>query len=314
MAPLRTLLCSAEGCCYQTPPGATDFKTQMDQLTTHIQAAHPENHVTAAEEERPEAFEGMKEQDWREYLRRWTVYKQQLSGKKLIEILFQTMSKGLAWKMNEHLGYFPKKEGEFLAEMKKLAVKKNPRCNSLDHMSSSSPAHVLKTLRGEVEGTSLFSAATKNELLEEVIFCFMFWLYFTPKMKELIDLDAIQTADDVLSFLQTDYRKGVETPRNQNKNKSQSSERSRSRSPFENKSESKERGRKRKSEEKGESKRVTRSKSRTVRWRNAEFEGGPNRDEEPAPDITRERETPLFVVSEPRSAKKRTWNCSFCGK
>ena len=319
MAPLRPMPCSIEGCDYSTPLEATDIKAQMDHLSRHVQDAHPENHVPSLEEDKsqgmPVAHEAMEEEEWAEYMSRWTAYKKGLSEETLMESLFQTLNTKLAWKMMQ-LG-FPNNEADFLEQLQKLAMKTNPRCNSLDHLTSSSPAQVLKTLRGEVADTSFSEAATKDALLEEVIFFFIVktnFNVFTPKLRKLISSQCFLTADDLVAFLQSEDKKKMR-PRNRSL--------SRGRSPcsiLKNSSESRvqyvdeERGRKRKREE-GEQRMVTRSLSRSQNRSVRIISPTPNMENDFELENTLPSDEPSTgEISKTVSPKQWIWYCKYCGE
>ena len=123
MASLNPLVCSVKGCDYQTPSEANDdlkdqlehLKDQSEHLNSHIEAAHPENPAPALEESessgRPEAWEDMWSWQWEEFQLGWEKYKEEkkLSGEKLIEELWQCMTKMLMMRVSQRYG-FPRNE------------------------------------------------------------------------------------------------------------------------------------------------------------------------------------------------------------
>ena len=116
MAPLNPLACSVEGCDYRTPSEANeDWKDQRDHWSSHFPAAHPENPVPVLEESessgRPEAWEDMWSWQWEEFEMGWEKYKEEkkLSGEKLIEELWQCMTKMLMMGVSQRYG-FPRNE------------------------------------------------------------------------------------------------------------------------------------------------------------------------------------------------------------
>ena len=150
MATAPPMTCSAAGCDFSTPPDAPDFASRMQCLALHVQAAHPQHHVSVVQEEardrRPEARENMEEYEWQTFVSEWKEYKRErrLAGDGvLVDELCESMSKRLLMRISQSSEVFPKNETVMLDAMKNHAVPIHPRIQSLDLLTSSSPKQFL---------------------------------------------------------------------------------------------------------------------------------------------------------------------------
>ena len=116
----------------------------------------------------------MEEYEWLTFVSEWKEYKRErkLAGDGvLVAELCESMSKRLLIRISQHCKVFPKTEEEMLDAMKPLIVAIHPRIQSIDLLTSSTPAQCLQLLQGNtlVPHNSIYESPTK----EEIIFCFL---------------------------------------------------------------------------------------------------------------------------------------------
>ena len=264
----------------------------------------------------------MEEYEWQTFVSEWKEYKRErkLTGDgELVAELCESMSKRLLMRISQSSKVFPKNESEMLSSMKNLIVAIHPRIQSIDLLisSASDPNQFLKTLQGQIPNTSLSETPTK----EEIIFCSLLLNFKTKNILSLVKGNQIQTAEELVAYVQDEEKKKSKRTRSHSRQRSQSRGRSRSRSILKNRSENmaedmygEERGRKRM---KGEELRMmTRSRSRAAGAKSVRIRS-PS-DERFEPELTREKlfDEPSADIPQPqRNAKMRwSWICKHCGK
>ena len=105
--------------------------------------------------------------------------------------------------------------------MKKVSIKTHPSLISLQNLTGT-PVEIVKTLKGQVEKSSLALAATKDELIQEIIFMWLAVNYKTDALVDLIRLDRIKTLEDIITYINAEQRKGIKRPRSKSRERSQS--------------------------------------------------------------------------------------------
>merc|ERR1712032_1463995 len=294
-----------------------------------------QHHVPAVQEEargqRPEAGENMEEYEWQTFVSEWKEYKRErrLTGDGiLVAELCESMSKRLLMRISQSSKVFPKNESEMLDSMKNLVVAIHPRIQSVDLLTSSSPSQCLQLLRGitTVPRNSLSETPTKDE----IIFCFLLFKFKTScqdigdEILALVKGNQIQTAEELVAYVQAEAKKKTKRSRSHSRKRSQSRGRSRSRSILKNRSKNmaedmygEERGQKRM---KGDELRMmTRSRSRAAGAKSVRIRSSSDERLEPeSPELTRETllDEPSADIPQPqRKAKmRRSWICEHCGK
>jgi len=267
----------------------------------------------------------MEEYEWQTFVSEWKEYKRErrLTGDGiLVAELCESMSKRLLMRISQSSKVFPKNESEMLDSMRNLTVAIHPRIQSMNLLisSTSDPDKFLKTLQGRVPNTSLSETPTK----EEIIFCSLLLNFRTDNILSLVKGSQIQTAEELVAYVQDEEKKKSKRPRSHSRQRSQSRGRSRSRSILKNRSENEvehmfgeERGRKRMKGE--ESRMMTRSRSRAAGTKSVRIRSpSEDRSEPEPPELTRETllDEPSADIPQPqRKAKmRRSWICEHCGK
>ena len=105
--------------------------------------------------------------------------------------------------------------------MKKVSIKTHPSLISLQNLTGT-PEEIAKTLKGQVEKSSLALAATKDELIQEIIFMWLAVNYKTDALVDLIRLDRIKTLEDIITYINAEQRKGIKRPRSKSRERCQS--------------------------------------------------------------------------------------------
>ena len=269
----------------------------------------------------------MEEHEWVTFVSEWKEYKRErnLAGDGvLVAELCESMSKRLLMRISQcssRKGSFPQDENEMLDSMKNVVVAIHPRIQSIDLLTSSTPAQCLQLLKGKttVPHNSFYETPTNDE----IIFCSLLFKFKTDDIMARVKDQKIKTSEDLVAYLEAEEKKKSKRPRS--RQRSLSPCRSRSCSILKNRSENmaedsdgEERGRKRM---KGEERMMTRSRSRAAAGAKSvricedeRVETEPTReslfDDDPsAPDI------PQLIFSDQSKSKKRwTWICNFCGK
>ena len=282
----------------------------------------------------PEARENMEEIEWQIFVTEWKEYKREkrLAGDGVLDELWLAMSKRLLRRVAQ--SFSGKNETELLLSMKNHAVTIHPRIQSLDLLMTSPPAQFFSTLQGRIPNTSFSLSTTNDELLKEIVFCFILYKFKgmrrgdeTDDILALVKGNQIQTSEELVAYFQAEEKKKTKRPRSHSRSRSQSRGRSRGRSIssiLKNRSGNKaeetygqERGRKRMKGAGEESRMMTRSRSRAAGAKCVRILSPSN--DRSKPDPTREKlqfGEPSSDIPQPQSKAKMRQNiiCKKCGK
>ena len=181
MTPPPSMLCSAPGCTFETPPSIPTYEYVMKSLELHVQSAHSSptrlNATKTEKPKRPVLTSNMSESDWFFFQHKWTRYKRlsQIQGQALVDELWACLDPDIE-RLAFQDGINETDPDNLLTAIKQLAVTTiHPSLHVITlHEAKQSSEENVKSFSARVHGIAknceLTKRCTKQGCSEQVSF------------------------------------------------------------------------------------------------------------------------------------------------